>query len=484
MSVKEFFKGKAFKCIAVLMSILLVSGVLLAICWGFLEVTEEERFARKINSFYNGDSVTAVEVSDLADKNTKVGSATIQKMWYITEKNDYLVQVSARGYGGDIICWVGVTLDENKKDVTGISRVMLYGKGDAAELTGNIPSSVYEKFVQDYTDGKHFEYGYTSSGSKGEQYIETGASYSMTAICNDVNGAITFVKAYISGEDIVDPNAGFEYADFINMDATAWTNNNGEIAYDIVTTANGMPQSFTISIKVNKINNTAEITAFEIITNGSTGDKWSNQMSEALKDMVGKTLADIEEILADERSKEDNGTLHTGATRSNELCFNAAAFALANYDECIKADKKPFDPYEEYTYKELVDMEATAWTNNSGEITYNIITTANGKPQPFTISIKVNKINNTAQITAFEIITDGSTGDKWSNQMSDALKNMVGKTLAEIEEILADERSKEDDGTLHTGATRSNELCFNAAAFALANYDICLVADKEVTENE
>lgn len=202
MSVKEFFKGKAFKCIVVLMSILLVSGVLLAICWGFFEVTEEERFSRKINAFYKGESVTAVEVTDLADKNTKVGSATVQKMWFITEKNDYLVQVSSRGYGGDIICWIGVTLDESKQQVTGLSRVMLYGKGDAAELTGNIPSSVYGKFVQDYTDGKHFEYGYAEDGSEGEQYIKTGASSSMTAICSDVNGAIAFVKAYISGEEV------------------------------------------------------------------------------------------------------------------------------------------------------------------------------------------------------------------------------------------------------------------------------------------
>ena len=85
MTVKQFFKGTAFKCIVVLMSVLLISGVLLAICWGFLEVTDDERFNRKIGAVYGGETVTAVE-QDLSGKNTSVSGATIQKLWYIEEK--------------------------------------------------------------------------------------------------------------------------------------------------------------------------------------------------------------------------------------------------------------------------------------------------------------------------------------------------------------------------------------------------------------
>lgn len=67
MTAKQFFKSTAFKCIAVLLSVLLVSGVLLAVAYGFLEVTDEERFSRKIGVMYGGEAVTATE-QDISGK--------------------------------------------------------------------------------------------------------------------------------------------------------------------------------------------------------------------------------------------------------------------------------------------------------------------------------------------------------------------------------------------------------------------------------
>lgn len=193
MTVKSFFKGKAFKSIIVLMCVLLVSGILLSICWGFLEVTDEERFTRKINTMYSGEMVTPSE-EDLSGKNTSVSGATIQNVWYITEKSDYIVQAASRGYGGDIICWVAVTVDE-AQNVTGIRKVIKYAVKDSAELIGNIGDEVYEKFATDYVDGKIFDYG-----TKGEsEFIETGASHTMSAICNCVNGSVEFVKTLKGG---------------------------------------------------------------------------------------------------------------------------------------------------------------------------------------------------------------------------------------------------------------------------------------------
>ena len=340
MSAKQFFKGKAFKCIIVLLCILLVSGTLLAVCWGFLEVTDEERFARKIRAVYGGETVTAVEVDDLSDWNTKVNGATIQKMWYVEEKNDYLVQASSRGNGGDIICWIAVSLNDGKTEVTGISKVILYGVGDPAEFTGNIPSSVYNKFSEEYTDGIKFEYG--TDGS--DQFIKTNASYTMTAICNDVNGAVAFVKAYISGENIVDPYEDFEYREHVNMDKTSWKKDGNEITYNIVTSGL-LWKSFTFKIKVDKVDDVIKTTDYEIIINGSSSvesgaDKnYADSMSETAKNLKGKILSDILGYLSLNDNVKDD-VINTGATLSNRLCYESVAFALANYELCLTADKE------------------------------------------------------------------------------------------------------------------------------------------------
>ena len=193
MTAKQFFKGKAFKSIVVLLCVLLVSGILLSVCWGFLEVTDEERFARKIIAMYSGETVTATE-EDISGKTTSVSGATIQNVWYIEEKSDYLVQAASRGYGGDIICWIAVTVDTDK-NVTGIRKVIKYAVKDSAELIGNIGDDLYAKFATEYEDGKVFGYG-----TKGEsEFIETGASHTMSAICNCVNGSVEFVKSLKGG---------------------------------------------------------------------------------------------------------------------------------------------------------------------------------------------------------------------------------------------------------------------------------------------
>lgn len=321
MTVKQFFKSTAFKCIAVLMSVLLVSGILLAIAWGFLEVTDEERFNRKISVMYGGEAVTSVE-QDLSGKSLSVNGATIQKLWYIEEQEDYLVQAASRGYGGDITCWIAVEVQGTT--VTGIAKVMRYAVADAAELVGNIGEEVYDLFGEDYYEGKIFSYGDKTSS----EFIGTGASYSLTAICNCVNGAVEFVKAYASGTEII----SYEYSDLLDMTKTEWTVNGEEIEYTIVTRASEDPAPFTFKIKVDA---TKKITAYSIVVNGSSG-AYGNSMAAAAKDLNGKSLDDVLGYL----NNTPSGTLNTGATKSNELCYNAAAFALANYETILNTEKE------------------------------------------------------------------------------------------------------------------------------------------------
>lgn len=327
MTVKQFFKSQAFKCIAVLMSILLVCGVLLAVCWGFLEVTDEERFNRKIGTIYGGDTVKAT-AQDLSGKNLKVSGATIENLWYIEQKNDYLVQASSKGNGGDVTCWITVNM-EGDKTVKGVGKVLLYSVADAAEFKDNISAGVYDKFATDYVDGKEFSYGTESS----PDYIHTGASRTLTAICNDVNAAVAFVKAYVSGVNIER-----DYTRFIDKTLTTWEIDGETVKYDVHTTGEE-PYPFQITIHVDA---SGTITEYVIVHNGSSTEEdgaeeeYADIMSPLLykRKLIGKTLEDIEGYLDNK-----DGVLETGATRSNTVCFEAAAYALTEYAKIMNANE-------------------------------------------------------------------------------------------------------------------------------------------------
>ena len=262
------------------------------------------------------------------------------------------------------------------------------------------------------------------------------------------------------------------YSDYINVKATAWTKGEGSVNFNIVTKKNSHANPFTIQLIVEEVDGVAKLSAYGIVVNGSTTrtsngnvTDYADLMSNTLKNMAGKSLADVLSILADTKTKDEGSELHTGATQSNTLCFQAAVFALANYDYCAKADKAG--------YPEFIDFASSDWSVSDGEVSYTIVTKANRPANAFTFTIKVKEVEGKVQITAYEITTNGSTsrGDtNYSDLMSEQAKNLVGKTLADIEGYLADAKTKDDGSVLNTGATRSNELCYYAAAFALSNY--------------
>lgn len=323
MTVKQFFKSTAFKCIAVLTGVLLTSGILLAIAFGFLEVTDEERFNRKIGVMYGGETVTS-QAQDISDKNVKVKGATIEALWLITNKSDYLVQASSRGNGGDVTCWI--TINMNGTAVTGIGKVLLYSVDDPAEFKDNIGNDIYEKFHTEYVEGKDFSYG-----TKGtEDYINTGASYTLSAVCNNVNGAVEFVKAYASGGEIVK-----DFSKNIDKEKTSWEIDGETVIYDIYTKGEE-PGPFHFTIKVDA---SGTLTEYIILTNGSSteeesGEDYGSLMSPQAVNLKGKTLVDIESYL-----DNADGVLITGATRSNQRCYEAAAYALTEYDRIMNPDK-------------------------------------------------------------------------------------------------------------------------------------------------
>lgn len=332
MTAKQFFKSTAFKCIAVLTSILLLSGVILAICWGFMEVTQDEKDKRNIAKVYPGETVTAVKQS-LDGMNKAYGATKINRCWTVIEKDDVIVEAKSKGYNGGITCWVTISVNEDIKEdtaldgltVKGITKVQIYKADAPDELTGNIKDYVYDKFITDYAPGVKYDYG---NKENSEQYIYTGASHTLSAVCNCVNASIDF----ISGKE--DPYAAYSYRELINIDSSAWTVDGTTVTYTIVTTANGKPGPFTIQIKTDGTKIADD--GFTITVNGSTAQKYIDKMSAEAKNLAGKTLDEIKGYLADTTS---GGALVTGATKSNELCLHAAAFALANYQACLNSPK-------------------------------------------------------------------------------------------------------------------------------------------------
>lgn len=328
MTVKEFFKSKAFKCILVLLCVLLSSGIILSVAYGFLQVTDEERFARKINAVYDGETVTAEEIEDLGSV-TSYDGATIQQVWLIKKKNDYLVQSSSRGYGGDIVCWVAISMNDSLTQISGIRKVIKYSVADSAELISNIGDDVYDKFTTDYVAGKKFTYGTDSS----DEYISTGASYSLSAVCNCVNGAVSYITAKCGATASVDPFADLTVPEWVSRSAeeTYWSVENDSVVYSVRVNA-GVPAAIDCDITVaTDTNGEATIVSFSSNAEEQTTESYRDKIAAATKSLNNATIEIIDFYLAD-----DTGVyLNTGATRTNTACYNAAKFALVNYGAII-----------------------------------------------------------------------------------------------------------------------------------------------------
>ena len=174
MSAKQFFKSTAFKCIAVLLSIVLVCGVLLTICNSLFYISDQEKFDRAISKIY-GKNVETTEVT-VSDYKTEYTYGTINSAYKIEDGN-YMVNVSGKGgHGGDIVCWVVIDMSADAKAIDGIYKVVL-DKVPSGEFTNKLTSADFDRFGKDYKDGIVYDYGYANGGtSAGAMYIKTGAS--------------------------------------------------------------------------------------------------------------------------------------------------------------------------------------------------------------------------------------------------------------------------------------------------------------------
>lgn len=324
MSVKGFFKGTAFKCIAVLLAIVLICGVILTICNSLFYVSPEEELSRAITKIY-GEEVTAEEIAvDPEDAKLDAYDAQIVNAYRIAEDGNYLICSRGKGgYGGSIDCWVVVKVVDAR--ITGLKSVSVKTSQGETQLN-NLTAVFYQNYIDGYADGVIY--------SVADGYVVSGTTLSSAAICNAVNGAIAYVHKQLGHEiDTTTPYDGYLFTEYVDKQATRHTVDGSDVTYTVVTKPNAPAGAFTITITVGE---GGKISRYVIDKDGSTTDYQQKVFTE----YVGKDEEYFKGIIGEngEINTNDNyggADIETGATRSNYLCLYAGLFATANYEAAL-----------------------------------------------------------------------------------------------------------------------------------------------------
>lgn len=204
MTVKQFFKSNAFKSLTVLIAIVLVAGVLLAICNDIFFVSDEERFARSIAKIYGAE----VETQELAltDEQKTYNNGQVEEAYLVLDDGNYLLHTT--GYGGysggsgTVTLWVVIGCDaseDGNPQLTGIEKVV-YDSNDGQTLMSNFNTKYYEYFT---SQNEAIAAGGNFTAIKGSSdplnNIVAGASQTSNAMVNAVNTALACFRNVISG---------------------------------------------------------------------------------------------------------------------------------------------------------------------------------------------------------------------------------------------------------------------------------------------
>lgn len=186
MKVKDFFKSNSFRCVAVLLGIVLVCSILLTICNSLFAVTDEDRLARAISQIY-GQSVEFEQLE--VDEDFAFDKANVNSIYEIkTFSDEYLLSVTGKdGYnGGNVTVWAVVSASDGIK----IKKVVISGN-EGQSYINKVTSDALSALV-----GKQDGAGFSDFSADG---IKTGATRSMRAIANALNGAKAYITALKGG---------------------------------------------------------------------------------------------------------------------------------------------------------------------------------------------------------------------------------------------------------------------------------------------
>ena len=465
-SVKEFFKSTSFKCIAVLLAIVLVCGILLTICNSLFEVTDKERLDRVLSKIY-GKNVTAEEV-DLTNLETEYDKGTIGSAYQIKDDGNYLVSATGtEGFdNGTVTCWVVIEISNNA--ISGIGNVVISDNSGQSYIA-RVPQSALDHFGDVYADDEAFSLeDWTDEDNK----LTGGATGSTRAIVNSVNTAVDFVKSQILGESIApDIFEDFKYTDEIDTTATSVELADDETSVIFhVTTATIYSDSSALDITVDS---TGTISDFKVVKEGTTPNMNLEQGILPVSTYIGKTAAQLLPLLGTEGKDgfdftTSDETLHTGSTLTNFHYAYAAVFAASNYSKGYLMALNNSVQYTQY-----VDMTATTAEVSGTDVIFHV-TTSLIYSDASALDITVD---STGTITDFKVVKEGTTPNMNLEQDILPVSTYIGKTAAQLLPLLGTEGTDgfdftTSDETLHTGSTLTNFHYAYAAVFAASNYEL------------
>ena len=199
----NFFKSTFFRCTALLLSLTVLFGGILAVLNDVLYVSPTERTQRAIQKVY-GEIVEFDTIFDIDNKEFNDDTLSDQeKTLIITEDGrinkiyqvgtDLLFQSTGyKGYkGGTITVWVQVSSQNERLT---IEKVLLENY-DKQTLMSKLDSNYYGKFLVDVTDAYKNGLSFTTSGSGEFSNPVSGATYSAIA----GNNAVNCVLRYLGG---------------------------------------------------------------------------------------------------------------------------------------------------------------------------------------------------------------------------------------------------------------------------------------------
>lgn len=195
----KFFKSTWFKCIAVLLGIILFSGVSISILSDVLYVSPKERTDRALAKIYGtapSNYTTQLDV-DGNDEAIKYDFGQIEKIFIVAKEDaldaeyDILFKTTGKeGYkGGTVTMWIKVKINGNQREI------------DKVIIDGNTKQTLMSKLGETFFGGFYIDISnnydtYFTSRNKdtGKKNPVSGATMSAMAGCNAVNCVIEYMK--------------------------------------------------------------------------------------------------------------------------------------------------------------------------------------------------------------------------------------------------------------------------------------------------
>jgi Na+-translocating ferredoxin:NAD+ oxidoreductase RnfG subunit len=198
----NFFKSTWFKCVAVLLCIILFSGVSISVLSDLLFVSPDERTDRALMKIYGQTPDTYYKELDIDEGHTAIpyDFGQIEKIFYVNKVDatdteyDVLFKTTGKeGYkGGTVSMWIKVTVNGQDRDI------------DKVIIDGNTKQTLMSKLGDAFLGGFYIDisnnydtYFTARTKDEGAKNPVSGATMSAMAGCNAVNCVIEYMKGVI-----------------------------------------------------------------------------------------------------------------------------------------------------------------------------------------------------------------------------------------------------------------------------------------------